>query len=329
MATRSENNLVGAAGEYFVCAELCRRGFLALMTPKNNPLFDVVAASSDGAHSVSIQVKTRSVHNIQGWKLGTDITKKDVPTDLFVVLVNLEDGVLPTFYVYEYSVLAGRVSDVYEAYINKPKRDGTPKKEVGFRWFDEGSFTDDDRSRKNNWQSIIDALSCPTDKNRLKRVDFQSPEKLTINELLSAHGSVLDELKHRGVIRSKNNPTGDYAEWLFSTKLGLTLEPQANGGFDATDSQRVRYQIKSRRVTPDNPSTQLGVIRNLDKNDFDFLLAVVFDADWQVLRAAKISHKVVGTLATFRSHQNGHIMHLRPTVFDVPEVEDITKVLRD
>jgi len=36
MALTSSNNLVGTAGEYFVCAELCRRGCLALLTPKSN-----------------------------------------------------------------------------------------------------------------------------------------------------------------------------------------------------------------------------------------------------------------------------------------------------
>lgn len=33
----NSNNLVGTAGEYFVCAELCRIGYVALLTPKNNP----------------------------------------------------------------------------------------------------------------------------------------------------------------------------------------------------------------------------------------------------------------------------------------------------
>ncbi len=151
----------------------------------------------------------------------------------------------------------------------------------------------------------------------------------TISELLSLHGAVLDELKSRGVVRSKNNPTGDYAEWLVSMRLGFSLETNSAKGFDATDSQGFRYQIKGRRVTPDNRSTQLGVIRNLDARDFDFLVAVVFDRDWTVLRAAKIPHGVVATLATFRPHVNGHVMHLRPTVLDVHGVEDISAALRD
>lgn len=58
--------LVGTAGEYHVCAQLCQRGYLALLTPKNNPVFDVIATNHDGTKTVAIQVKTRSVDNKQG-----------------------------------------------------------------------------------------------------------------------------------------------------------------------------------------------------------------------------------------------------------------------
>ena len=157
--TYSANNLVGTAGEYYVCAELCLRGYLALLTPKNNPLFDVVATNAGGTRAVSIQVKTRSVRNTQGWKLGTDITPSPDMEGIFVALVNLREKEPPEFYIYEYNVLAKRISDVYSEYMKKPKRDGTPRKEVGFRWFDEVNFTGEDKARLNNWGPIIAALN--------------------------------------------------------------------------------------------------------------------------------------------------------------------------
>jgi hypothetical protein len=156
--TRTANNLVGTAGEYYVCAELCRMGFLALLTPKNNPLFDVVATNVDGTTSVSIQVKTRSVDNTQGWKLGNQISPTDTPGVPFIVLVNLHKDRLPDFYVYRYFEFASRVSEVFQNYIAKPKRTGEPRKDPGFRWFDELNFSDADRARMNNWQPIISAL---------------------------------------------------------------------------------------------------------------------------------------------------------------------------
>jgi len=153
------NNLVGTAGEYYVCAELCRQGYLALLTPKNNPLFDVVVTSPDGTRSVSVQVKTRSEHNKQGWKFGTDITSEKGAPGMFVVLVKLITDTAPEFYIYEYSVLSQRVLTVYTAYMAKPKRDGSTRKEVGFRWFDDVSHIEDDVQRKNNWSPIIRALN--------------------------------------------------------------------------------------------------------------------------------------------------------------------------
>lgn len=63
---KTSNNLLGVTGEYYVCAELGKKGILALLTPKNNPLFDVVAVTPDAVRAVTIQVKTMSQENTQG-----------------------------------------------------------------------------------------------------------------------------------------------------------------------------------------------------------------------------------------------------------------------
>ena len=147
-------NLVGVAGEYYVCAELCRQGVLALITPKNNPLYDIVAADPLGSKSVSIQVKTMSLRNKQGWRLSKDIcTKRDNP-NLFVVLVKLNDDGTNDYYIYQHDVLSKRISSLYDDYMKKPKRDGSVRRDVDFRWFDLRYFTDDDHGRRNNWQIL-------------------------------------------------------------------------------------------------------------------------------------------------------------------------------
>jgi len=61
---------------------------------------------------------------------------------------------------------------------------------------------------------------------------------------------------------------------------------------------------------------------------FDYLVGVIFDANWQVRYAAKIPYKTVVLLAAPNEHQNGHIMHLRPNVFEIPEVVNITNRLK-
>lgn len=163
----------------------------------------------------------------------------------------------------------------------------------------------------------------------MRRSSSATHQEMSIRELLTTHCAILEELRRRGVVRSSNNPTGDYAEWLVASKLGLQLAPKSAKGFDATDANGIRYQIKARRVTANNPSTQLSVIRDITSCNFDVLIAVIFSDTWDVAAAARIPREAVSNLATFRSHVNGHVMHLRKTTFSVAGVEDITAVLCD
>jgi hypothetical protein len=70
---------------------------------------------------------------------------------------SLEQGV-PDFYIYEYDELADIVSKNHKKYLAAPKRDGSSRRDVGFRWCDESMFAGQDRQRKNNWQAIEEFL---------------------------------------------------------------------------------------------------------------------------------------------------------------------------
>ena len=71
-------------------------------------------------------------------------------------------------------------------------------------------------------------------------------------ELLALWARLMTELQRRGIIRNNNNPLGDFAEGLVCQTLGLQIaQNQAQQGFDATDAQGVRYQIKARRTLDD------------------------------------------------------------------------------
>jgi hypothetical protein len=149
----SKNNITGVTGEYFVAAELGKRNILALTTPKNNPLFDLVAVSLDGEKSIFIQVKTMSLGNKQGWKLGTEICVRRGNPNLFTVLVNLKDDEIE-YYIYEYDTLSEIVENNYSKYMGTLKRDGGERKDVKFRWHDFKYFTEEDHLRKNNWSIL-------------------------------------------------------------------------------------------------------------------------------------------------------------------------------
>lgn len=157
---KTTNSMIGTAGEYFVCSELSKKNILPLITPKNNPLFDIIATNTDGSKHVAIQVKTMGLDNKQGWKLNKQITRKKNNQNLFLVLVDLKEDRINDFYVFKYDNFVEKVIAVYSAYISTPNsRTGKIKKEVGFRWFDYKNFSDEDLAKKNDWTLITNFFS--------------------------------------------------------------------------------------------------------------------------------------------------------------------------
>jgi hypothetical protein len=72
--------LAGVAGEYFVAAELSRRGFIASITLRNTRGIDIVATNSSVSKTVTMQCKT-SRKGTKVWILGEkseDSQKVDV-----------------------------------------------------------------------------------------------------------------------------------------------------------------------------------------------------------------------------------------------------------
>lgn len=152
-------------------------------------------------------------------------------------------------------------------------------------------------------------------------------KKYSVKELLNLHSSIIDELKAREIVRTKNNPVGDYTEWLIAQALDLQLATNSSAGYDGVDSNGVKIQIKGRRITPNNQSRQLSAIRKLDQKDFDQLAAVIFDENYEVIDAVLIPHEVISEYASYREHVNAHILHLRGAILEDSRVQDIKGLL--
>ena len=145
-------------------------------------------------------------------------------------------------------------------------------------------------------------------------------------ELLRASSEPIAELRRRGVIKTGNNPIGDYTEWLVCNRLKLEVQGNSTAGYDAIDHEGNRYQIKGRRS--DGPSVQFSTIRNLNQRGFDFLIAVAFhEEDYSVRFAVKIPYEEVPNFARWQKYVNGHILILTDKrvgqALDKGEVEDI------
>ncbi|WP_286339103.1 hypothetical protein [Ferrimonas sp. YFM] len=158
--------------------------------------------------------------------------------------------------------------------------------------------------------------------------DYLELRDFPIKKLLKLQSTVIEELKRRKVVRTKNNPVGDYAEWLVAKNLGLELAKNSSAGHDGVDSDGTKIQIKGRRITSDNHSRQLGAIRRYADKDFDQLIAVIFDEDYEVIDAVQIPHEVVGEYASYRAHVNAHILHLRGPLLTDSRVKCIKHLLK-
>jgi hypothetical protein len=147
-------------------------------------------------------------------------------------------------------------------------------------------------------------------------------------ELLRLYCETLTELRRRGLTRSANNPVADISETLMANTLALDLVKGSTTGYDATDSSGKRYEIKGRRITPQNKSRQMSFIRGLDMAHFDFLAGVLFDENFDIMRGCIIPRDTVKRLAHYVSHVNGWKIHLRDGIWNEPGVRDITQELQ-
>ena len=156
--------------------------------------------------------------------------------------------------------------------------------------------------------------------------DFRSSfDRLTDQDLLQQYVAVMDELKSRGITRTDNIPTGDYAEKLACKALGLKPTERSFKGYDAIEEDGTKYQIKARRADGQIGSKPLGIIRDLQENQFDYLFAIVFSHEYFVRAAYLIPRKVVKKYAKRIERLNGWRIYLREPVLSERGVREITK----
>ena len=140
------------------------------------------------------------------------------------------------------------------------------------------------------------------------------------DELARAWARCMRQLRNRDLVRTANTPVGDYAERICCDRFNLTRLGFSEKSIDAVDANGIRYQIKARRLTPENPSRQLGAIRDVEKQTFDTLLAVFFNGDLKLREIWSIPHTVVSE-AKYVPRTNSTRFVLTPTVQKDPRVQ--------
>ena len=143
----SSKILTGVSGEYFVAAELSRRGFVASLTLRNTRGIDILASNADATKSVGTQVKT-SQGTRPDWLLNAK-AEVDLAENLFYVFVCLPEEGQPSFYVVPRAIVAQYVRDDHSKWKTTLGREGQPHGDSNIR-----RFKDLDGEYKDRWDLL-------------------------------------------------------------------------------------------------------------------------------------------------------------------------------
>lgn len=152
-----EGTLIGNAGEYYVAAELLKRGVVAALAPRNAPSFDILATKT--GKTIRIRVKTKS-GEYTDWQW---VVKKDgtIFRDLssegdFTVLVNLTRETKDLeFYVVPTTVLNDWLERDFNEWVQAPGKNGRPRNPNNKkRHLNCPKFKDQLRTYLHNWDIL-------------------------------------------------------------------------------------------------------------------------------------------------------------------------------
>lgn len=131
---RRSKGLTGIAGEYYVAAELSRRGFIATITLRNTEGIDIMASRPDQCEMYFIQVKTNQTQSPR-WILSKQ-SEKSPPGKYFYVFVSLKgDRDRPDFFIVPGTIVAKQIKKDHQRWLSAPGRDGSLHKDGSMRTF--------------------------------------------------------------------------------------------------------------------------------------------------------------------------------------------------
>ncbi len=121
----SRNQQVGRAGEYFVVAELNKRGAFAVGFAGNMPKIDLLACNQDQSRTIYIQVKTK--RSGRSWQSSIVNGKRTKPPaeplneTVFLVFVDLGDSdSSPRYWIVPDWWIRNDIYKAHKAYLKRP-----------------------------------------------------------------------------------------------------------------------------------------------------------------------------------------------------------------
>lgn len=128
------------------------------------------------------------------------------------------------------------------------------------------------------------------------------------------------ELRGRDVIRTNNNPVGDIAEAVVAAHYRGERGSFSQAGWDVKTAAGERIQVKAMRLTASGKRQNLSPIRD---SDYDSVVIVIFDENFQLTEGLKLSREVVENLFQHRDYVNGRIITVTQSLRADPRVEAV------
>lgn len=142
------SGLSGVSGEYFVAAELSRRGYIASITLRNTKGVDILCSNADVTRQFGIQVKTNKRSNRE-WVLNSK-AEEYYADNLFYIFVNLhETKKSPDYFIVPSSEVARHTKESHQKWRETPGRNGKEHKETSMR-----KFVDIEEKYLNGWDLL-------------------------------------------------------------------------------------------------------------------------------------------------------------------------------
>lgn len=133
---RISKGLSGIAGEYFVAAELSRRGFMASITLRNNDSIDIHASNFKKEKIYAIQVKTNQLGG-RSWVLNKKSENK-FNNNFFYIFVSLKDEFeRPDFFIVPSKVVSNFVKNSHSTWLETLGRKGQLHNDTNMRKFED------------------------------------------------------------------------------------------------------------------------------------------------------------------------------------------------
>ncbi len=133
-AEKLTNGLTGISGEYFVAAELSRRGFMASITLRNNDSIDIHASKLSNNKIFAIQVKTNQSGKA-AWILNgkAELNPKD---NFFYIFVSLKgESERPDYFIVPSKKVAETVKSGHAIWLAAPGKKGQAHNDSSMRKF--------------------------------------------------------------------------------------------------------------------------------------------------------------------------------------------------